>query len=94
MNIFLLVLQAIPVVLELIKTAEGLFGGKGQGEVKKETVMHGISGALDVAERAGARISPQERVAITEGLSQTVDGTVALFNRAGWPGGTQGPDTR
>lgn len=94
MSIFLLVLQALPVVLELIHTAESLFGGKGQGTVKKETVMHGISSALDVAVKAGAPITLEERTAITDGLSQTVDGTVALFNRAGWPGATQSPDTR
>jgi len=94
MSIFLLVLQAIPVVLELIKTAEGLFGGKGQGTVKKETVMHGISSALDIAVKVGAPISTEERTAITEGLGDVVDGTVAVFNRHGWPAGSQGPDTR
>ena len=94
MNIFLLVLQAIPVVLELIKTAESLFSGKGQGAVKKETVMHGISSALDVAVKAGVKISPEEKTAISSGLAEAVDGTVALFNRAGWPAVTVGPDTK
>jgi len=94
MNWFLLALQAIPVLLELVQVAEGLFGGPGQGPAKKETVMHGISGALGVAEAAGAKISPEEKTAITEGLAGVVDGTVALFNRHGWPRGTEGPDTR
>lgn len=94
MGTFLLVLQAVPVLLQLITAAEDLFKGSGQGANKKTVVMAGVSSALDVAVKAGAPITPEQSTIIQSTLGNTVDGIVAVLNRAGWPKATEGPDTR
>lgn len=86
MPYFLLALQAIPVLLQLVQTFEGMFPGKGQGTVKKEGVMQGVNGALALAVQAGAKITPEEQTAISTGLGNAVDATVGFFNSYGWPG--------
>jgi hypothetical protein len=92
MQYFLLALQAIPVLLQLVLSFESMFPGKGQGTVKKEGVMQGVNGALALAVQAGAKITPEEQAAISTGLGKAVDSTVTFFNSNGWPKATEGPD--
>jgi len=85
-NIFLMVLQAIPAFLQLITTVEMMYSGAKRGEVKKETVQQGVNLALDTAYNLGAPITLAEKEQIAAGLGKAVDGTVELFNTFGWPG--------
>jgi hypothetical protein len=91
MSTFLVVLQAIPVLLQLITAAETLFSGSAQGASKKEVVMSGVVSAIDAAVKAGAPITQEQGAIIKTTLGQTVDGVVAVLNRAGWPATGAGP---
>jgi hypothetical protein len=85
MNIALAVISALPTVLQLVLAVESMIQGKGLGKVKKDAVMAGIQSGLNVATAAGLKLSGDESKAITEGLSQSVDGLVGVLNTHGWP---------
>jgi hypothetical protein len=85
MNIFLVILQAIPAILSLILKVEQVYGEAKKGEVKKETVMNGVNVALETAYACGAPMTIAEKDAVKQGLSSVVDGTVGIFNAYRWP---------
>jgi hypothetical protein len=91
MAILLAILQIIPTVLELILTAERLYGEAQKGAVKKQTVMQAVELGVTTARQAGAPLSEDEAKTMIDGLGKIVDGTVATFNQFGWPTGAPAP---
>lgn len=73
------ILSLASIILGLVKTAEQLFTGAGQGSEKKKMVMGAASVIVEGAALQG-RIKPEEKTPILDALGGLVDETVALGN--------------
>lgn len=81
MNALALVLQILGALPTLIIGAEQAFSGKpGSGKYKKQLVMDTVNAALTIAPTAGAKISEEQKQAVSATSSALVDSVVANIN--------------
>jgi len=75
-------LRGIAFVPALVNGIEGLFGDK-PGAEKKDAAMSFLQNALSTVDAVAAReiINPEK---FKEGISMTIDGTVACLNASTW----------
>lgn len=91
MSTFALVLQFIPLLLDLVLSAEKLYRESQAGDVKKATVLAGVAAGVETAEALGAKVSPQSKEQLAAVAGKTVDVFVDVFNRRGWPNAVTPP---
>lgn len=75
-EIFKLVVQLLPLLIEAIKAVEAAMPGKGQGEIK----LGLIRSALEASYHAAGQIEFND---IWSVLAKMIDGIVKLFNSTG-----------
>lgn len=77
MGIFLMVLQALTVLPDLILGAEKAFSGrKGSGKAKKKLVMD----AAKLAVAADKKMKAKEKALVLDTVSRSIDATVKTIN--------------
>lgn len=82
MQIFLLIMQLLPMVLSVVKGVEETVDGAKKGSVKKETALGLLNSGLDIATKVGG-VRTHDADAVRPHLSELVDGTVGILNSTG-----------
>lgn len=82
MSTFLLIMQFLPVALQIVQQVEGIVQGAKQGSVKKDLAVGLVKSGLDVAVKAGGLKSADAEI-IKGYTPDLVDTTVSVLNTAG-----------
>lgn len=82
MGTALLVLQFLPLFLQVVQDVEGLVQGAKQGSVKKQAAIDIVNVGLQAAQQQGA-IKADDAKTIQQAAPTVVDGLVGVLNGLG-----------
>lgn len=80
MNFFKLLMQLIPVIVQLVQQVETALPGKGQGAQKLNLVLNTVNAAAQAAPEVASAIQGHDLNAAVTGI---VNATVSTLNAAG-----------
>ena len=79
----------IPFVLNLVQKVETIFGeAKGQGAVKKSSVLNAVGAIVDGMVAASTGGQKETWKTVEPFVGNIIDGAVAVYNTVGWSSDT------